>query len=673
MTQKLLSSGWRHPHRPVVICSLIAVLGFLVCFNFYFSFGVADTSNSIDGSWQYTLSGLRHAPQSLGVDIFFNYGPLFERSIVFTNASDTLHDFVTSNLLIGFIFLLCCISIVLFVKHWVPRGKKGIAYVLFGVTYVILTINQIDTLFFLVALTGLLAIRRENRLWVQLLLLLGLQLFSLFKFDLTLYLLALTPVALFTSFKKVELYRTLRRFLLFICTYYTAYLALTGDLSLGFFRYIRYGLTNALYYNEFMSLPFAQNKNLLLLVIAVVAIVTAVFTAVMIRALMIKKPEKKWDAIASMLLALATMLILFKHAAVRNDGHLLALSPILLVPFLALVACIHSKAIVGKRIAGQFTRSSSLSIAAAAVAWCMALSFHWFAVNYFTNTSPLTIAEAQLKQIEPSITANRLNYGLFKERVALASTTIHKRDNEVAIINAQLSQLHGSKDLLFYGNTTLFGSLLDRHYNVRYAPFLQNYSAHPPTLFDPLYVSFLRDHPHALLFVEENEPSIDLRIPAHELNDTFQYIRANYKIVAQDPLRRQFVLQRIASKQEACTSYTTVAGNKTDLTMIPSASLAPNQYLKMKVIFPINPAEKLIGAAIKSPVYSIHLHSVEGGIMTMHTTETTLKHGVAVDPLYLSVYDALADTPFVLKGFALQGGLDKMGGYQASFEICSFR
>lgn len=673
MIHKILGLSGRLLRRPRIVLSIFSILTFLLCFNFYFGFKVVDTANSIDGSWQYTLSSLRHSDQALGIDVFFNYGPLFEHSLAYVHGNDTLRDFISSNLLLTVIFLLCCISIVMFIKHWVPSDKRGYAYVGVVLSYILLTINQIDTLFFIIALTGLLAIRREPRLWMQLPLLLGLQLFSFYKFSLSLYLIILTPIALFVSFKKSDLLQTFRRWAIFMGMYFLGYMALTGDLSIGFGKYLYYGLINSLYYNEFMSLPIAQNKWLLLIIICTAVGITALLAAAMCRSFLLKNYPRRWDTIACLLLVLATVLILFKHAAIRNDGHLLALSPVLILPLVSFVALTQNKIIIGKHIYGWFAQSIHVIIALIVV-WVAALGFHWYAVSYFTHKGPVNSTETQLNQFIPSIAHNRFNYAFYDRQVKLAAVAIENRAPEIAIINEQLSRLDKDKKILFYGNTTMFGALLEKHYDVLYVPFLQHYSAHPPSLFDDIYINFLREHPDALIFAEENEPSIDKRIPAHELNNFFQYIHFNYRPIASDPVKRQYTLQRISDKQEVCEPYKTTTGTKPTLTTVPPLPEGQEgHYIKLKIQFPFNPIEKLIASAIKTPFYSIHLHTPGGAVMTMHTTEATLKHGVAINPLYISLHEAIVGDPFELKGITVQGGIQKNASYQAQFELCRFR
>ncbi len=671
--KKIWKTASRQARRPVTILCLISILTFLICFNNYFAFGAVDTKNSIDGSWQYTLSGLRHGSQALGVDVFFNYGPLFEKSVPFVQPQDGLSTFVTSNVLLLGIFLLCCVSIVLFIKYWVPRDIRGYAYVLLAASYIFLTINQIDTLFLVVAVVGLLAVRREKRLWVQFPMLLGLQLFSFYKFSLSLFLLVLSPLIFFTSFKKRALLRAFYKWLGFMGMYLVSYMALTGDMSLGFFKYIYYGLTNAMYYNEFMSLPFAENRHLLALVVLVAMFIVSLLIFIVVRTLFLKKGAARWDIIICNLIVFAGLLILFKHAVVRNDGHLLAMSPFLFFPLAAFIATSEHIAIAGRRVMSWLRNNRWHTVAALAAAFVLAISFHWYAVSYFTHRGPGNTSQTQWNMFVSSLANNRLDYGYYLSQVTRTDENIHLRANELAVINVQLKELDKGNKLLFYGNTTMFGALLDPSYTVLYAPFLQHYSAHPPKLFDPLYVDFLRSHPDALIFAEENEPSIDRRIPAHELNTFFQYITHNYKVVAGDEAEWQYVLERVSDRQETCTLEKTITAHKKEQLVIPKVERTKDQYLKLKIDFQTNLVEKLISTAIKSPIYSIDLRTPDGGVMQVRSSQSILAHGIAVDPLYTTLHDSYADIPFNLHSIVVRGGINKEASYRADFELCTFK
>lgn len=186
--QKLLSYCKKYAPFVCVFIFTFLLLSFL-------GFSTFAVSNSTDSSWQYTLSGLRHAPQGLGTDVFFTYGPLFEKMPTFVHARDSLQNFIVGNVL--FLIILCVSTWVFWRVYGILKSSSGktARFVLPVVAVtLLLTITDIDTVFGVLLLAVFFAARNEKSYRLKLLALSGVYLFAFYKLSFLIPLIILTPL-----------------------------------------------------------------------------------------------------------------------------------------------------------------------------------------------------------------------------------------------------------------------------------------------------------------------------------------------------------------------------------------------------------------------------------------------------------------------------------------------
>lgn len=653
--------GWTKKFKlkkklPVIgICFILFLL-----FNYFLMYQLADVNNNIDGSWKFTLSNLRHTDQTLGKDVFFNYGPSFEKLNVFPTGNDSIFNFFIGNVL----FLAILVSTFFVISFWmkkiksVPRNKY---YALIGVSILALSIYGIDTLFYALLFFSLLAVRYIKDYRVKTTILVGLEIFALYKFSFTFAFLMLLPLAFFALPKEISIKKSLIQLTSAILLFYALYCLITWNLSLAFFKYIYYGLINSIHYNEFMSLGYSINTFIVgAYVLAFLALVIIIFLLIYDKYKKLKNKNNIFNWSIPCVLLIGVAFFTLKQSVVRSDGHLLAFIPFIYV-LIALLAY----------MSGGFIKIRSTLVPI--IIFCMigftlniSLYNRLIGDTHSYLNSRMNIAKA-------AIVNNRLSYPSFKNKSRVNNQDIQGRSVETSKIEAELiKSVPRGSTIIVFGNTTVLAETLADNYIIRYMPFLQNYSAHPPQLFDNLYIETLKKNPSAYVFVEETEGSVNERFVAHELNNLFQYLRYNYTPVVKDVEHRQYILQLTGDKNEKCKPYGTQQAKEEVAISVPNVPLLGEQYLKMQAEINTPLSEKAISLLVKKPVYKIIIINTSGGRMDWRTTESTLEHGVAVKPLYLNYHDVNENTQFALDHIILSGGFTKNDQININYYICTF-
>lgn len=642
---------------------LVVIACQVLCFAYFFSYKVVDIHNSIDGSWQFTLSEARNAPGELGADLLYTYGPMFERLAVYPVPADGFFAFLTIALLFVAMLIASVLAVISFWRTYVAHNRL-LAWIIATLAgYVLLTITQIDSLFYLSLLVTILAARREQNPWLRTAILCGLALFSLYKVSFSITFLVALPAAFIVSAELNQIRRALMQWLIAVAGYVVLFVVTTGGSLFDFVRYLSVGLQNSIAYNEFMSLGFADNKAI------VIAFALIYFTSAALclglYVYLFKRRSWRNDIVFASIFIFFVSFFVFKQSVVRSDDHLLAFTPflplILLAP--ALLITTVKKVLPGK------TKLLAVSFAALCLG---CLAGHLLLQNTLQSKTPADFVAQRAGFVADGVGNSSLNYAAFSGARNQIAADLSSREAEISAVKAELDAKYPGQTIVVYGNTTILSDFLREGRNVLQAPFIQNYAAFPPQLFDPLYIDFLAEHPDALVFLEETEASINERIPAHELNDFFMYLANNYKQIFKNPAGTQFILQRIDSKKEQCQALSYAEQTKGTSLAIPPLKLTHNQYIKMKVDLPPSLAEAAVGAFLKSPVYNLTLINQDGGTMIRRTTPSILAHGVAVNPAYLS-YRALSDaTDFGLTHVIISGGIDRQASYIARFELCTF-
>jgi hypothetical protein len=364
------------------------------------------------------------------------------------------------------------------------------------------------------------------------------------------------------------------------------------------------------------------------------------------------------------IITLASFFVL-KESVVRNDGHLLSftpLFPILLLPIsLAWERSLHKK---------KVSELGPLFAVSLVTGGFLLLSVQWAFLQVLSN--PIATYGSRMGALSKSLIDNKLNYSFFNTQVRQTKILISPRYSEVASINKSLNALAPHQQVIVFGNSTLLSTLLSSSHQVLQSPFLQNYDAVPPSLFDPIYTDFLKQHPNDVVFLEETEASINQRVPAYQFNDTYQYIFHNYRLIAADTDHTQYLLKRATNDMPTCSKLAPLTFRESIPEKLAHYTLEPGQYIEMKAALPSSPAEDGLSILIKKPLYSIALNSTGGGVATFRIEQNTLGHGIVLDPLYLSYRDFHNNTPFSLSAFTINGGVNKQGLVRATMYKCSY-
>ena len=306
---------------------VLAISTFVIILVSVFQYTAINSGNSIDGSWKYSLTGLLHAPQTLGISVFFTYGPLFSRGFVFVNPADRPLDFVIANLFIIPMLVLLAFSAVKFIQNW-SIHLNWLIVLLFCVGF-LLSINYVDSLYYITAFFVTLAIWKEKRTITAFLMLLGLEIYSLYKFTYSVLILLLILLA-FSSKLKLD-YKHIRNYLL-VCLgglvmLWLVYSALTASINpINFWHYYYWGFQNALSYSKVMSLPYSMNFAILVAYVSIFS-----FTCAWVIASFLKKRHMLNIKAAAIFVSvlLACSLLLFKESIVRTDIHVTLFLPML--------------------------------------------------------------------------------------------------------------------------------------------------------------------------------------------------------------------------------------------------------------------------------------------------------------------------------------------------------
>lgn len=647
---------------------LIYVLLFLSVVTF-FHYQTPDLSNSIDGSWPITLSTLRHTTQDLGSNIYYTYGPLFERIPIYPVKGDSVAEFFIGIMLVAIVvagIMYIFKRLMKIVPEKYRLVTKWVLAIFLG--FFILAPSSIDSLFFISLMCAVLLARRETSNLRILLAICSVLLFSLYKVSFSVAFIALLPFALMPSKPTAPLVKN--RFLtllLALFIYALTFSLISWNSPIDLFSYLYVGVVNSASYSEFMSLTYSQNFYVVAIysLLLATAIILSVFTIFQ----KLAKRDITYSATVEFLLQMFAMFaicfLVYKQAVVRSDDHLLTFIPLLPILLLLTTALtlrlfhVNPKKYMGCVIASSFGFSLVMSIA-------IYHSIHPTKdlSNYFYNKIDLLYS---------SIKNNPLNYYSYKTKLNSTTRDIEAEHstNTTALQDFIHNEGYSNSPITFFGNTTSLAAAFKEN-TVTHLPFVQNYAAFPPQLFDGLYIEAVRRNPESLLFLEENEPSINERIPAHELSSFFMYISHNYKPVYQDTDKRHYLLQKVSNNLERCTSISELRSTKERPIVIPSLSNSRNHYIKMRVNSRGGLDEKILSLLVKKPVYSINLYSHEGGLLTRRTTPSTLSHGISMNPLYLSYTDIVNDAQFKLAYATISGGLNEVSDITVTFENCSF-
>lgn len=634
-----------------------------------------DVSNSTDSSWQYALSGLRHASQHLGIDLYFTYGPLFEILPTYIHAYDTVANYIIGIFLFLFIFVVSSIAI--------SRLYFQIPSIVFGIKKELVcsilavglffTLIDVDTSLNILLLLIVTAAHFEKKYLFKILFLLPILLLAYYKFSYFIPVAMLLPVVFVGDlrFRSVVhgLYRAIPAYILLFSIFF---IITPGSNLIHFAKYMHYSLVNTAAYSEFMGLPFSNFFFIIMIYILIMACTTGSFFYRIFSQKNLKRSLGSASFSSYVLLGCAFLLVMFidfKHAVVRNDSHLLSFTPFV---FLGVCFVVWNISYVTKVKKILYNASARRLLPYGFVV--VVVIFH-ICISIGLGSSVRNYTDMIGEIIKQTTISSRFNYTAFIDAKNESEKSITLRAKEIAEIRSQMKELpNQDKPVIFYGNTNLYGEVLRQDREVLYPPYIQNYVAYPPSLGDSLYLSFIQQHPDALIYIDEREASIDGRVPSYELNEFFQYLVHNYQVVASDQDNRQYVLERKYNKKAVCTHLSDIKIEDNIQTQLPKIpSLSKDQYIKMKVDSSQNALVSATSVLIKNPVYQMILITPEGQPFKARITKSTLKHGIAVSPLPLSFTDHYMKKPFVMKGFTLLDGFPMSSDYSGVLELCTYK
>lgn len=663
-------------HLSLRIASILIAL-FLLSYLAYASF---DVTNNTDSSWQYALSGLRHSAQNLGVDLYYTYGPLYEIMPTYLHAQDTFGNFLVGNII--FLYLIVVFSIIFYtIIRFLLSKRTGLridprTLLLSTGAVLALTITDIDTVFNILLLATLVAARLHHSYIGKLFLISGIYALSLYKFNYLVPTLALTPLIFLTGFKLRELGHILIRCLGPLSIFAVGFFIFTGEASFSnLLKFMYYATTNTLAYSEFMGLSYKSFTGTIIAYLTIFGLAVCSFLIFFGRHLANHTKRHKPVDLDITIFGFAFLLVAFldlKHAIVRNDIHLLSFTPFI---FLCLL---FSYIYITGTSFDWIRKFKYVNLIVVVCISLLGILSHIVVVKTVFDTDTvgsLSITKSYfVSSFSHATINNRLNLMNYYHYVHESRAKINQRSNEITGILNQIKKLDTTRPIIFYGNTNLYGEIMkDNKLDITYTPYLQNYVAHPPSTADKLYINQLKANPNAYIFIEEREPSIDQRVPAHELNDFFQYVAHNYKVVAADITKLQYVFERKSQKSAYCKQVSRFSFSEDSLAAIPTApSIKRNQYIQFKLEKKLNLPEKVVSMLVKNPVYSLTLITPDNLTMKVRTTRSTLEHGITISPFNQTFRDLVTGKPFIMKTFILHNEFPGIETHNGIIEVCSY-
>lgn len=658
-----------------IVITIVYVLFFIS----FFTFKVANFSNKIDGSWGYSISGLKHSTQHLSKEIFFTYGPLSEKIITAVNTNDTVYDYIQSLILISIILLFVTIVFYKFVQIVFEQTDKDIIYLaLVTIVATFISITSLESFFYLTLLITLYVCSQEKHYYKKILYLLGILILSLYKFNFTLPTLILSPLVFIDYLSVKRIVKGVILWIPVLLLYALFFLILTGVANIaGFIKYIYFGLLTSLAYTEFMNLPYGQH-NMLLAIFTVFFVANFLVFIFYCITLYRRKTKIADDKFIIMSLAyLPIVYFAYKYSITRfrlsfSTFILLSFAYFVLSVFILYPRIKENKYLNSKVILFVFSLLTILFCASQMILVVRIQEYNQIGIKTIGIQNYL---KSRLDIIKDITTQNQLNYTTFLDKRAATRVQNEILHNELAESTNNLVNRGYEGDLIFYGNSTMYAEALKKDFKVLYMPYLQTYASFPPRILDNIYIDYLNKHPDALVFAEEYEPSIDERIPSHELNNFFQYLTQNYELVSSNSTKKQFIYKRISNSKESCQQISSTKTYDNYPVIIPDASISENEYIKLKATSTSivdSLTDSGLGMFLKKPVLNIGLINKDG-TFSRRTTRSTLEHGISVKPLYMSLEQYNSNEPYKLSSIIINDNFPTQSDYLVEFEKCEFK
>jgi hypothetical protein len=637
-----------------------------VLFTQFFTFKIVDLSNNIDGSWQYSIARIRSTDQDLGNNIHYTYGPLYEKMPSIPLRSDTTSDFLFGSFL--FLVILCSFIYIFkfasdnLIDNGTIRHSSTLKYLL--ISFLILTTSYIDTLFYIYLFLTLYVLRHNINQHANSFILISLSIFSLLKVSFSISTLLLVPVfglalAKFSYRKPLD---TLIKILSFFVIYFLTFASLTSSGITKFIEYIQIGFLNSLAYAEFMGLSFRENIKVVLVFVLIYYISILLFI-ISLSIGFIKKRGIQLDIISLQLSLFAVCYFLLKQSIVRSDDHVLTFIPV--IPALVLSGYTSIRGILNFNNSKRLDKPMLHAVIFSMVVFLFTVS------SIYSSDATASYADRRFKQLLSVASNNPLNHYSFRSK-QIQSAKDESAKGKYAEKLAEYIKLNykNNEKIYFFGNTTSIIGDLSYEKPITLMPFIQNYAAFPPQIFDQRYVETLDREDSNLVIIEEIEASINDRVAYHELSKLYGYLFSNYRVVYSDTNARLYLFEKISSKAENCNTLGIFNARSNELITIPNKD---EGYEHIKVQIKSSPSylEKLVGVLLKPANLYLTLRTTDGVEVIKKTTTYTLINGVNIYPSYLSVTDFVKDSPMQLSGFSLGGGMFSNDTYSGEFMNCS--
>lgn len=627
-----------------------------------FQYVPINIDNNIDGSWMYTINSLRQDNSvQLGRDVFYTYGPLLK--IIPNNV---LPQDGLGNYALGLIIVLILTIGSIFVAYrgislYGLRKSRYLLPILGALAWVYaICFAQLDTLFFiLLTLYGLtmLAESKESWFFAEFSII---SLFSLYKLSFSIGLFFIVAIIFFVklvhNFKDWQ--STLFRLLSCIVIYSLLFSICAQLAPQHIFRYLTIGFMNSSAYSEFMGLSVQLDLGAVVLFYGVY--VLSFFATLF---LLVAARTKDMYAYGRILIIYLPIFLILKWVVVRSSemrlSNFFIFIPILMtIPFIVLFSLHNYK------VRPKYKNVLTFGI----------ILLSLFAVTYVIYSSyDLAKLKGQIKVImrvnKYAILHNPLNFIAYRDAGAKTRIAIENRKVPVDGLNNYLMSQSESRYLL-YGNTTSIAASLDAA--VKPSLFIQNYAAFPNAFFDEQYIAQLDSAIGERVILEEVEPSVNERIPSHELNQTFQKLRTQYVAKYANPTELTFVLERVGTGMLHCEMLAESTIKMSDSISVPQIDLQPSEFINMRLTSQGESIDRIVSQIFKSPLYQIRLYN-ERGVQENRTNLSLLKHGITVRPFYTRYTDVYQGTGFNPDTIVINGGVNKTARIDVTFDKCTYK
>ena len=648
-----LNKGSLRHKIPIIIIVILYVGIFFTSL----AYTTIDKNNYIDGGWKYGLSSFRHHhTQSFGNNVFFTYGPLSTRIVTTVNNQDTIKDFIVGLIIITGLLGLCLYSLVSALRSYDYRDKLLEGGTIAIGSICMLSIVGVDILFFITLLAVYKHVMTEERLSRKLLLLAGPALLATYKnsFLITIILvLLLAGLSLRYPFKK-KILSVVSLLLLPL-----VFLVFEGVSVLNLPTYLIYTLKNGLAYGDFMNLTdhpgICTTFFWIFIAYACLCSATALFETRL-------KPRKLVAIGLPLIGEFWIIFIALKEAITRSDAHLLVFLPFIFYMLMRILM------VLNKFLRLSFMQYTLVSLAIFLI--CVRifapmnkrLILNFTRQQYFTNV----INQISLREV-----VKHYDYAYFAKERKISQQSFSNLTSQTSLIRQSLNEyldknhLHNVK-IAGYGNS-LFFLPATAPANYVYSPFMQNYPAQPPQLFDKLYKDFLVQHPDYLVFWDKIAPNIDSKLPSQDLPQTDRYLQTEYTVAASDKDHGMFIL----AKKNVAPSNNEKCSAKTFKTHLGNSIEIGNDARSIRIIMDQSLRNKLKDTIYKKPIYEIYLYDKSGNQRQFRIVPATLEDNFYVNPWLPFIADNRAEDSFQVSKINLASSDQRTPPMEVSITSCS--